>query len=123
LKLRSVKCLSLDLKFDEATLNDFADVGAMILTEGLAGDKEFLPEMFKAELVGEFGDAVLPEFDEIYRRSWDKRNEWLSDERFTRTKERLDKKYKADLSDDEVLEILGQEKEKAQIQASDRSPP
>jgi len=103
-----------NLGFDNATLNDLAEVGAMMLTEGLAGETDYLPETFKAEMIAEFGDMITPQFQEIYRRAWDLRTQWLNEIREQQTKERLENKYNEgqDLSDDEIADLLGQEKER-----------
>lgn len=104
-----------DDRLDAEDLNDFANVGAMMLIEGLAGETEYLPSDFKAELLSEFGSGVEPYFDEIYKAAWDRRTEWLNDLRYQQTKERVQNKYAEgeDLEDWEIEEILGEEKMKA----------
>ena len=99
--------------FDEQTLNDFAEVGAMMLTEGIARDVPYLPPHFRAEMVAEFGDPVLSAFDEIYRRSWERRDQWLNELRQEKLNDRVRRKYGEDLENWEVEEILAENKEKA----------
>jgi diguanylate cyclase (GGDEF)-like protein len=98
---------------DEFPIDDFAEVGAMMLTEGLAGDTDYLPEDFKAEMMGEFGDMVEPHFDEIYKAAWERRNDWLAEIRADKKAEAVRKKQDEDLEDWEVDAIIGEQKEKA----------
>lgn len=102
-----------DSSFDEETLGDFAHIGAMNLTQGLSGATEYTPEMFHAEMVAEFGDAIGAEFNNIYERAWNLRNEWLKEIRDQNNTDRITNKYGEELEDWEIKEILGQEKEKA----------
>lgn len=99
--------------FDPAMMDDFAEVGAMMLTEGIARDVPYLPQHFKAEMVAEFGEIVNAAFDEIYQRSWQKRDDWLNELRQEKLKDKVRRKYGEDLEDWEIEEILAQDKEKA----------
>lgn len=100
---------------DPESLNDFSEVGAMMLTEGLAGEEDYLPSDFKAEMISEFGTSIEPYFDEIYKAAWDKRTEWLNDTRAKETKERIENKYNQgqELEDWQIAEIVGEEKANA----------
>lgn len=100
-------------EFDDETLDQFAEVGAMMLTEGLSGPDDYLPEDFHADMLATFGDAIGSNFQEIYTRSWNKREEWLNQVRADQKKERLENKIGEDLEDWEVEEILGEQKDKA----------
>lgn len=95
-------------------IDDFAEVGAFILTNGLVSGREYLPKDFRAEMIGEFGDSIEEHFDEIYRKAWELREKWLHDARVDQTRERIRKQEKnADLEDWEIDEILGERKDVA----------
>jgi len=100
---------------EDFPIDDFAEVGAMMLTDGLAGPDDYLPHDFEADMVAEFGDVVKPYFTEIYKKAWAKRNEWLDEIRYQQTKERIEAKYNDgnELEDWEIEEILGEQKAKA----------
>lgn len=100
---------------EDFPIDDFAEVGAMMLTDGLAGPDDYLPHDFEADMVAEFGDVVKPYFTEIYKQAWAKRNEWLDEIRYQQTKERIEAKYNDgnELEDWEIDEILGEQKAKA----------
>lgn len=100
---------------DDFPIDDFAEVGAMMLIEGIAGERDYLPHDFEAEMIAEFGDVVRPHFHEIYKAAWNRRNEWLDQIRYEQTKERIEAKYNEgeELEDWQVEEILGEEKAKA----------
>lgn len=101
----------------EADLNDFSEVGAMMLMEGIAGETEYLPSHFKAEMIAEFGSAIEPYFDQIYTASYNKRADWLEEVRYEQTKERITNREAArredenlELDDQEIAGILGEDK-------------
>lgn len=98
---------------DDFPIDDFAEVGAMMLTEGIAGDVPYLPEDFKAELMGEYGDAIAPHFEEIYKAAWEKREKWLRDLRKEEAADAIRNKLGEDISDEEVDDILNLRKEAA----------
>lgn len=100
---------------EDFPIDDFAEVGAMMLTDGLAGPDDYLPHDFEADMIAEFGDVVKPYFTEIYKKAWAKRNEWLDEIRYQQTKERIEAKYNDgnELEDWEIEEILGEQKAKA----------
>lgn len=115
--LKSVLPTDENAPLDADTLNDFSEVGAMMLTEGLADEEEYLPSDFRAEMLAEFGDGIAPYFDEIYKAAWNQRQQWLDEERFKATKERITNRVARetgdedlDLDDDEIAEILGKDK-------------
>jgi tRNA G10 N-methylase Trm11 len=98
--------------FSDQDLNDFAEVGAFFLSEGLRQDN-YRPEDFHADMTAEFGDLIGNAFQEVYLRSIKKRDEWLKDLREEKNADRIRTKYGESLEDWEVADILGQEKEKA----------
>ncbi len=106
----TLKQVAAEPRFTNDEIADFAEVGAYFLSQGLEGTGEYTPQIFHAEMVAEFGDAIKTEFQEIYQKAWELRDQWLNDLRFEKTKDRIQNKYDEELDDAEILEILGEEK-------------
>ena len=99
--------------FDAGTIDDLSQVAAMMLTEGLAGEVEYLPESLQAEMTAEFGDNIYSVFPQVYQNAWKLRNEWLQEIRDENNKERIEAAYGEELDDVDIAEILGQERSTA----------
>jgi len=104
---------ALPSRFDEQTLSDLAEVGALLLTDGIAREAPYMPEDFEAEMRAEFGDIFGDEFDAVYRRSWAQRDKWLNDMRQKAQQDKIRAEYGEELEDWEVDEIIGERKEQA----------
>ena len=93
--------------FDQETLDEFAEAGAYILTEGIGGKPEtYLPDQFFAEMTSLFGDSIRPVMNEIYYAALEKRSQWINDVRREQIKSVELKKYGDEITDEQVDEIL-----------------
>lgn len=99
--------------FTDEEIDELAQVGGMMLIEGIAGGTDYLPEHFRAEMIATFGNIIDPQFNEIYRKSFEQRDKWLNETRQEKRAGRIRKKYGENLTDDEVAEILGEISDRA----------
>ena len=94
---------------DDFPIDDFAQVGAMLLIEAIAAEDEYLPEDFYAQMKAEWGEVIDPHWDGIFTQSLKVRNEWLNRLRRKRRGDSVIHEYSWELTDDEVVEISGEE--------------
>lgn len=94
---------------DDFPIDEFASVGAMMLIEAIAGEADYPPEDFYAQMKAEWGEVIDPHWDKIFTQSLKRRNEWLNEQRKERTNDDFHYEYCWELSDRDLAEIAGEE--------------
>ncbi len=95
-----------DVNLSPDLMDDFANVGAMILTEGLASQEMMRPGDFDEKMRSIFGDGVDAHLEAIHRESLRRRNEWIADLAKEQAVKSIVKEFGEDISEEEIEAIL-----------------